>query len=711
MVLAEQLQYALNAIPAYTWYATPSGALVFLNEWGADLLDLPKDHPLRRGVDIGAAWDSHIKMLHPDDHDNTRRVWARCLKSGQAGEVTFRVRDAKGRYRWRASRAEPLRATDGTLLFWVGINIDIQELKQIETYLVEGQRLSLTGSWALSSTGFEYWSAQMYAIHGLKPSASVPALATYFDIVHPDDRDFVRETLNRALSSRTGFDFTRRIAPTAGNVRYIRSVGALDTDGLRIIGTAVDVTEQELLTKALRESERELRKILDITPQLVAVFGPQREQLYANRHALDYFGVTLDDWRAKQSREFVHADDFDDLQSRWNGAVKSGDAFEVEIRFRGRNGNHRWFLTRFNSVRDGDGCLTRWYAACTDIDDRKNVEDGLKRENVALLQEMNRASMFEEIVGSSEPLLQVIKQIRKVGQSDSTVLVLGETGTGKELIARAIHNSSHRARRSFISVNCGAIATSLFASELFGHEKGAFTGATQRRLGRFEVANGGTVFLDEIGDLPSDIQTALLRVLQERTLERVGGGASIPVDVRVIAATHRDLAKLVREGRFREDLYYRLNVVPIVAPPLRARGTDILVLVEYFIARFGKKTGKTFKAIEKHTLNILQAYSWPGNVRELQNVIERAVILSESDIFAVDDTWLRPSDLGHVSAPLNGQLLAREKETIEAALMRARGRVSGPSGAAIMLGIPTTTLDSKIRRLGIDKYRFKLQGD
>jgi PAS domain S-box-containing protein len=708
-MLAEQLRNALNAIPAYTWYAAPSGALTFLNERAADYLGLPEDHPLRLGIGTGAAWDSHIPMLHPDDHDETRRVWSNCLKTGLAGEVTFRARDAQGRYRWRVSRAEPLRASDGTLLFWVGINLDIEELKQTEFYLVEGQRLARNGSWAFSSAGFEFWSGQLFEIHGLKPNGKAPSMSEYLNIVHPEDREFVANEISRALSNRRGFDFTKRIVRPDGLVRHVRSVGVLDSDGQRFVGTGIDVTEQDQLTKALRESEEELREILDLTPQLIAVFGPHRERLYANRRALDYFGVTLHGWSNMKPSDVIHSDDLEGIESRWDDALTSGAAFEVEARFRKSDGNYRWFLTRYNPVRDEEGRVLRWYAACTDIEDRRQTEERLQRENTALRQEINQASMFEEIVGSSEALHKVLGEVRKVARSDSTVLVLGETGTGKELIARAIHKSSVRSARSFIGVNCGAIASSLFSSELFGHEKGAFTGATQRRLGRFEIANGGTIFLDEVGDLPSDIQTALLRVLQERTIERVGGDRSIPVDVRVVAATHRDLEKLVSEGKFREDLYYRLNVVPIVAPALRERGADIPVLVEYFIARFGKKLGKTFRMIERKTLKVLQAYDWPGNVRELQNVIERAVILNESDVFTIEETWLRPSELHRSSTHLSSLLLAREKETIESALAQSRGQVSGPGGAAIMLGVPETTLDSKIKRLGIDKYRFKSQ--
>ena len=335
--------------------------------------------------------------------------------------------------------------------------------------------------------------------------------------------------------------------------------------------------------------------------------------------------------------------------------------------------------------------------------------DQLHEENLALKEEIDHALMFEDIVGSSEALSKVLHQVAKVAPSDSTVLILGETGTGKELIARAIHKRSKRADRAFIGVNCAAIPPSLIASELFGHEKGAFTGATQRRMGRFEAANGGTIFLDEIGDLPPEIQIVLLRVLQEREIERIGGNKPIPVDVRVLAATHRDLNTLVAEGQFREDLLYRLSVVPIEVPPLRERVADIPLLLEYFIDRFGKRAGKKFRTIDKKSLKVLQAYGWPGNVRELQNVIERAVILNDPDTLSVDETWFKRKTL-QVAAPklpLSGALLRQEKEMIETALREAGGMVGGPTGAAARLGIPRETLNSKIKKLEIKRYLFK----
>ena len=338
-------------------------------------------------------------------------------------------------------------------------------------------------------------------------------------------------------------------------------------------------------------------------------------------------------------------------------------------------------------------------------------KDQLYQENLALRDEVDRTSMFEEIVGSSKALKNVLSRVGKVAPTDSTVLITGETGTGKELMARAVHKRSQRSGRAFVSVNCAALAPGLISSELFGHEKGAFTGAMQRRAGRFELADGGTIFLDEVGDLPADTQVALLRVLQEREFERVGGTRPIHVDVRVIAATHRDLRAAVANGSFREDLYYRLNVFPIEVPALRERKDDILMLIEYFVRRYASKAGKNIRTVEKRTLERLRAYDWPGNIRELQNVIERSVIVSAGDVFTVDDVWLSnepPPVKARVAGPLPPERVARtEKEIIEAALAESRGRVSGPSGAAATLQIPASTLEHKIRTLKIQKSQFR----
>jgi formate hydrogenlyase transcriptional activator len=327
-------------------------------------------------------------------------------------------------------------------------------------------------------------------------------------------------------------------------------------------------------------------------------------------------------------------------------------------------------------------------------------------ENLDLRDEVVSTSMFEEIVGSSEAICRVTAQVMRVAPSNATVVITGETGTGKELVARAVHKRSGRSGSPFIRMNCAATPPSLIAAELFGYEKGAFTGASQRRAGRFEVANRGTIFLDEIGDMPAETQVSLLRVLQEREFERVGGTRSIPVDVRVIVATNSDLPAKIRSGKFRLDLFYRLNVFPIQVPPLRARREDILLLAKYFIDRYGARAGKRIRSVDKRTANLLETYHWPGNIRELQSVVERAMILCDSDTFFVDEAWLQRD--AETSIDIQPALITRERQLIEAALAKSHGRISGSQGAASSLGVPRTTLESKIKSLRIDKHRHRL---
>jgi PAS domain S-box-containing protein len=474
---------------------------------------------------------------------------------------------------------------------------------------------------------------------------------------------------------------------------------------------------QAALTKAFEEikkSEAQLREIVDAIPHSITVLGPDGDTLYVNRVALDYNGLTMSEVMAPDYRARVfHPDDIERLRDERQKALARGTPFENEQRVRRSDGQYRWFLIRYNPLRDEKGQTIRWYATGTDIEDRKQAEERVRSENLALREEIDRSSMFEEIVGSSEALRRVLAEVAKVAPTDSTVLILGETGTGKELIARAIHKRSARSTRAFIRVNCAAIPPSLIASELFGHEKGAFTGALQRRLGRFEAADGGTIFLDEIGELPMETQIALLRVLQERELERIGSSQSISVDVRVLAATNRDLKAAVTTGTFRQDLFYRLNVFPIQMPPLRERADDISLLVEYLIERYARRAAKRIRTIDGKTMKLLQAYDWPGNIRELQNVIERAIVLCDGDTFSVDEAWFKrelSSELPRQSMQEGGLgrlVRDREKEMIEAALASSGGRISGPAGAAAKLGIPRQTLESKISSLGINKYRFK----
>ncbi len=531
---------------------------------------------------------------------------------------------------------------------------------------------------------------------------------------HPDDLPPLMERWSELLASGESGEMEARLRRYDGAYRWflIRVEPLRDETGrlLRWYGTSTDIEGLKQTEEKLREDERELRRITDAIPQAIVVLDPVGAPVYANQATLDYTGLTAEDVLSPDFRERIfNLDDLERFRDFRKLALAHGLPFEIEQRALRKDGRYRWFLVRYNPFRNEKNEVIRWYATGTDIDDRVRAEERTRNENLALREQIDRDSMFEEIVGSSESLRKVLRQVAKVAPSDSTVLILGETGTGKELIARAIHKSSSRRERAFIGVNCAAIPPSLIASELFGHEKGAFTGATQKRLGRFESANGGTIFLDEIGDLPAEIQIALLRVLQEREIERVGASKPVPVDVRVLAATHRNLNTLVAEGKFRQDLLYRLNVVPIKIPSLRERTDDIPLLVEYFIGRFGKKVGKKFRAIDETTLNLFETYPWPGNIRELQNVIERAVILSEDDTFSVDDGWLarESPQLQDPTIALDEVLSRQEKEMIESVLAETGGRVSGPGGAAAKLGIPARTLDSKIKRLGINKFRFK----
>ena len=962
--LKAQLQATLDMIPAFTWYAAPSGALLFVNSRYADYLGLPKDHQLRFGTDMGAAWDSHIPLLHPDDHEETRRVWSDCLKTGGPGEVSFRVRNADGDYRWFLSRVEPRRGDDDTLLYWIGINVDIEErkraeqelrnivdtipaivwvarpdgsnayanspfveysgmvpaqtagsgwrvaihpddlqkhegkwrasvasgephesevrfrradgeyrwhldrglplrdeegniikwygvvtdiedrkrveeaLRRSEQHLTDAQRLSHVGSVGMeASTRRIFWSEESARIYGYAPGTE-PTPDLILQRVHPEDVDLVKDAIERAGRGGDDFDYEHRLLMPDGSIKHIYNlahcyrdeagnaevVGAImditerkrseeairrseaylaeaqrlshtgsfgwkpadgeivwsdetyrifeydrtlkptvdsvverlhpsdralaqqvidrasqtgtdfeheyrllladgrvkhvhaiahavqNASGHReFIGAVTDITERETAEERIRTQEAELRQILDFTPQLVGVLGPQADRLYANRVTLSYFGVTLDEWRQRDRRSEVHPDDVDRIQAHIDRSLTTGAAGELEMRLRAGDGTYRWFLVRSNPLRDDQGHLARWYVAFTDIEDRKRAEERLQQENVALREEIDKTSMFEEIVGGSPALIAVLSQVSKVASSESTVLISGETGTGKELVARAIHRRSRRASRGFVAVNCAAIPRDLIASELFGHERGAFTGALQRRLGRFELADGGTIFLDEVGELAYDTQVSLLRVLQEREFERVGGQHPIRVDVRVIAATNRDLTEAVAEGTFRQDLFYRLNVFPLEMPPLRERQDDIAVLVEYFINRYARKAGKTIRLVSKRTLDRLKSYPWPGNVRELQNVIERSVIVSDTDEFTVDESWLSTRPAVESRLGMSGALASHEKALIEDALRITEGRVFGPSGAAARLGIPRSTLESKIRTLKINKSRFRAQ--
>jgi PAS domain S-box-containing protein len=677
------------------------------------------------------AIDSLVQRVHPEDRADFKEVISRALAGTPEFEHAYRLLLPDGRVKHVHAIAHVLQDTSGNREF-VGAVTDVSEqrlaeavireresaLQESKAKLEEAQRITHVGYWEWDIlTGRVNWSDETYRIYGMPPQERPMDIAACQEKIYPEDW---LHGMEEALGGGASFNAECRVIRPNGEVRIADFQGDVKRDAsgqpYHMFGTVQDITERKQAEDKIREQEAELRQIVDLVPQQVAVFGPGGERLYASRVTLDYLGLGLEEWLQIPAgtfgaSRFIHPDDRERVARGYSDSIRSaGSAFEVEMRVQRADRSFRWQLAHFNPLLDDKGQVKRWYVASTDIDDRKRVEEKLQQENVALREEIDKASMFEEIVGTSPALKAVLSRISKVAPGKSTVLITGETGTGKELVARAIHRRSDRASHAFISVNCAAVPRDLIATELFGHEKGAFTGAIHQRLGRFELASGGTIFLDEVGDLPAETQIALLRVLQEHEFERVGGTRSIRADVRVIAATNRDLQAGITAGKFRNDLFYRLNVFPIEIPPLRERREDIPLLVEYFIDRYARKAGKHITTVEKRTLQVLQSYPWPGNIRELQNVIERSVIVCDTPTFSVDVSWLsqRPRDRrpgGKLS--LLDRVAAQEKEMIEAALRESQGRVYGPSGAAAKLGIAHSTLESKIRSLKINKNRFK----
>src|SRR5271155_3393270 len=677
------LSLIINTIPALVWSARPDGSAEFFNQHYLDYVGLSAEQVKDWGWTVA---------VHPDDLNGLAGSWQSIMTSGKHGESEARLRRFDGEYRWFLFRANPLRDESGNIVKWFGINTDIEDreraedaLLRSEGYLTEAQRLTRTGSWAWNAATSRnaYWSQEMYRMFGFDPELGLPSDEALSERIHPEDRDRVRSgAFPKRAAKGIHFDIEYRIVLPDGAIKHLHSIGhpVLNESGdlVESVGTTIDITERRQAEEKIRGQELELRQIMDAAPQHLMVLGSDGSRLYANQSILEFRGLTFDEWQKVDIRDVFYPDDRERVARERNQAILSGSPLEIEARMLRHDGKYRWFLVRYRPLKDHLGRITRWVVSASDIDDRKRSEERLLHENVALREEIDKASMFEEIVGTSPPLQKVLSRISKVAPADSSVLITGETGTGKELVARAIHRRSRRSSRTFVSVNCAAIPRDLIASELFGHEKGAFTGATQQRLGRFELANGGTIFLDEVGELPAETQVALLRVLQEHEFERVGGSRRVHADVRVIAATNRDLQAAISAGSFRSDLFYRLNVFPIEIPSLRERRADVPLLVEYFIDRYARKAGKNIKRVNKKTLELLQSYPWPGNIRELQNVIERSVIVCETANFSVDESWLSQQPAhGKTESQLylSEKVAAQEKEMIEAALRESQGRV------------------------------------
>ena len=730
----------INTIPTTAWTTRPDGYCDFLNQVWLEYAGMSAEQA------EGWGW---AEAIHPDDRENLVDEWHLCLVSGTPVDTEARIRRFDGSYRWFLFRANPLRDESGKIVKWYGTTIDIEDRKQREETL-RASELS--------------WRQIIDNIPGFVNTAGATGAPEFFnrpeqeyfgktneelkdwgriDVIHPEDLPSVIEAWATSIKTGQILDIEARFRRADGVYRWfqMRAVPARDAEGKISDWYALhtDIEDRKRAEEMLRQSEAELRTITDTVRQPIVVLAPDGFTLYANQVALDNTGLTLDEVIKEGFLERAcHPDDLNRvlLDERRVGLLE-GVPFDLEMRLLRKSGQYRWHLMQYNPLKDEGGQIVRWYVTATDIDDRKKAEKLLRNENVRLaqenvyLEEQIRSEMgFEQIIGSSPALKHVLELVETVAPNDSTVLLLGETGTGKELIARAIHERSRRKAKTFVKLNCAAIPTGLLESELFGHEKGAFTGAIIQKAGRMELADQGTLFLDEVGDIPIDIQPKLLRALQEKEFERLGSTHTRKVNLRLVAATNRNLEKMVADREFRSDLFYRLNVFPIRIPPLRDRKDDIPLLAVYFVQKFAKQMQKRIDSIPVATMKALTAWEWPGNIRELENFIERAVILTRGESLAAPLAELRKvttDEPVRESAPKADDDIARiVKETIASlksntapnertkkqhdeivrVLTECKGRVGGSDGAAVRMGLSRTTLISRMKKLGIDPSDF-----
>jgi formate hydrogenlyase transcriptional activator len=672
--------------------------------WGFDPREGPPDG------------EALLQRVHPDDREMVREKSVNALRERRDYTAEYRIVLPDGTLKHIEAIGHLVSTERAGPLEVIGTHVDVTERKRAEESLRESETRFRTFVDHAGDALFVY-DLEHRTVVDVNREACESLGYTRQEIIgksplafHPDSYQADMESVAERAAGETVFDthWHRRKDGTVFPVE-VHTSRVLYGGRQFLLMVARDISDRLRAEEAVRQSEKQLREVVETIPAMAWTSSPDGSIEFVNKRWQEYTGMSAQESAGLGWKGSLHPKDLDRHVERRRASLASGALYEDEVRIRGKNGEHRWFLSRAVPLRDEQGNIIRWYGTATDIHDRKQAEERLQVENVVLREEIDKASMFEEVVGASPVLQTVLSAVSKVAPTDSTVLLTGQTGTGKELIARAIHRKSVRSGRAFISVNCAAIPQSLIASELFGHEKGAFTGALQRHLGKFELAEGGTIFLDEIGELPMETQVALLRVLQEREIQRVGGSQPIRVNVRILAATNRDLQKAIAAGTFREDLFYRFNVFPIHIPPLRERKEDIPMLVEYFIDRFARKAGKNIRSIDRQSLELLESYSWPGNIRELQNVVERSVVLSDTDTLRIDSSWLSVGDSASHGAAgsLASKIHEQEREFIERALAEAEGKVSGPLGAAAKLGISPSALEYKIRILKINKHQFK----
>jgi PAS domain S-box-containing protein len=676
--------------------------------------------------------DRFVNAIHPEDRDGALQRVNEVLEHGDEYDDEFRIIRNDGEVLWLASKGRIIRSTDGRAERMIGVNIDIterhralDELRESEerfgkAFRSNPQPMSIT---ILHSGVYVDVNDSFLAMSGFSREEVIGHSSLALGVwITPERRAQFIEQLqekgslrNRETTFRTKSGTERVLLTSAELVE----IGGLDC----VLITSSDITERILAEQALAESEQRFRVMADSAPVMIWAAGPDKLCTYFNQQWLDFTGRTIEQEMGNGWAEGIHPDDFERCLNTYVTAFDHRDQFRMEYRLRRFDGQYRWIIDHGTPRMTSTGKFSGYIGSCLDITDRKQSEEALanaheelvvaheevqrlknqlEEENIYLQEEIRLAKNFGEMVGESDAIKYVMFKVNHVAVTDSTVLITGETGTGKELVARAIHSASGRSDRALITVNCAALPATLIESELFGHEKGAFTGAAGRKPGRFELADGGTIFLDEVGELPLESQVKLLRVIQEGEVQRLGSAHPIKVDVRIIAATNRNLKREIERGAFREDLWYRLNVFPITVPPLRQRREDIPLLVEHFVANYGNKFGKTITSISPQAMQKLQEHAWPGNVRELANVIERAVIYTQGNVLTFVDIFEQAKDQAPSETVLKS-LEEVEREYIVRILEHTSWRIEGPRGAAKLLGLNPSTLRTRMIKLGIHK--------
>jgi len=742
----ESFRLIVDSIPAFAWYASPDGKIEYLNQ---RILDFTAE---RQKNLVGFGW---ANVLHPEDVERTKKAWLHSVETGEPCEVDQRVRRFDNVYRWFRTTAQPLRDHSGRVIRWYGVATDIEDWKRAEEGLREREESfrqivnSIPGLVNTMTAEGELEFASQQCLDYFGKTLDELKGWTTSDLVHPDDFSRMLAAWRRSVETGHPHNNEQRIRRADGVYRWfqVRALPVRDTED-RIIRWYVlntDIDER-------KQAEERLQLLLDVTNQVVSNLQ-LRDVLRAISASVrrvmqcDLVGVFLPDSEGSRLQTFVLdfpeskgfiREEFCSMEGSlggfvfrtgkpWTGntsdvlqvgateypiipeGLKTGCMLPLVSRNRvlGLLGLGRREENAFSQVDIGCRAQVASQIAIAvenalEYGQITEAKERLAEQKFYLEDEIRLEHNFEEIIGNSPKLKAVLESVRIVAPSDSTVLIQGETGTGKEVIARAIHNLSPRKRNAFVKVNCAAIPLGLLESELFGHEKGSFTGAITQRIGRFELADKGTLFLDEVGDIPLELQPKLLRVLQEQEFERLGSTRTQRVDVRLLAATNVSLTQMIAEKKFRSDLYYRLRVFPIDVPPLRDRRDDIPLLIHYFANKYARRMGKQIKSIPKETMNVLSHYAWPGNIRELQNLMERAVLLSTGPSLRVPLAEIL-SDSGPSPAKGGNALEQAEREQIVRALRESNWVVGGAHGAAARLGLKRTSLAYKMQKLGISR--------